>query len=533
MTIATTRGRWIRSAGYAAGMIAVLGVQQAASSPPPIATVDIPAEVAEQPDPHLWAVPRTKAERARIAAVIRPTTDFTRAEEYEVRPGGAATTMKQVNRDIFSQSSANMPFESELDFKVGNGLFRKIWVSSPSSTRASDGLGPLFNARSCQSCHIKDGRGHPPAGEDDDRVSIFLRLSVPPRTDELKAAIAAHLLTVVPEPSYGGQLQDLAVQGVPSEGRMEISYREMPVTLSDGETASLRVPTYSIGDPGYGPLDPEVMLSPRVAPPMIGLGLLEAVPARDILANADPDDADADGISGRPNFAFSPEFQRVMLGRFGWKAGTPTIRQQSADAFAGDMGISNDLHPAGYGECTEAQMACRDAPDGADADDRDGFEIDGPGLDLVTFYSRNLAVPARRDVDDPQVLRGKQVFNDTGCIACHTPKFVTARLTDRPEQSFQLIWPYSDLLLHDMGPGLADDRPEGAATGFEWRTAPLWGIGLTATVDEPAHFLHDGRARSLLEAVLWHGGEAEAQKQAVMTMPKPDRDALIRFLESL
>lgn len=493
----------------------------------------IPSDILEQPDPHLNQVPRTAAERARILTVVEPTRDFTRPEDYELNMGGAATTQAAVNRDVFSQFSANMPFAHEMDFKLGNGLFRKFWVSSPSSTKASDGLGPLFNARSCQSCHVKDGRGHPPANPDDDRISMFLRLSIPADTDELKAAIASHRLMVVPEPVYGTQLQDMSIQGIPAEGRMEITYDEIPVELAGGEVVHLRRPRYAIADPAYGPLHPEVMLSPRVAPPMIGLGLLEAIPAEDILALADPDDADGDGISGRPNFAWSPEYGRVMLGRFGWKAGTPTVHQQSADASAGDMGISNPLHPAGYGDCTAAQTACRAAPDGGDAPGTDGLEIDAAALDLVSFYARNLAVPARRDLDDPVVLRGKQLFAEANCIACHRPKFVTARLKDRPEQSFQLIWPYSDLLLHDMGPGLADGRPEGMADGREWRTAPLWGIGLTASVAEPASYLHDGRARSLLEAVLWHGGEAEAAKQAVVALPKSDRDALIRFLESL
>jgi CxxC motif-containing protein (DUF1111 family) len=260
---------------------------------------------------------------------------------------------------------------------------------------------------------------------------------------------------------------------------------------------------------------------------MIGLGLLEAVPAEDILAGADPEDTDGDGISGRANRVWSDEFRREMLGRFGYKAGQPTIRAQAAAAFAGDLGISTPLHPAGWGDCTAAEVDCRAAPDGG------APEADTEVLDLVTFYSRNLAVPARRDVDDPEVLAGKRVFHDAGCAACHRPKFVTHRLEDRPEQSFQLIWPYTDMLLHDMGEGLADHRPEEQASGTEWRTAPLWGIGMTETVSGHTLFLHDGRARSLLEAILWHGGEAQPARDTVVSMPKSDRDALIRFLESL
>ncbi len=264
---------------------------------------------------------------------------------------------------------------------------------------------------------------------------------------------------------------------------------------------------------------------------MIGLGLLEAVPAAAILAAEDPDDADGDGISGRAQVVWSFEHGRPMLGRFGWKAGAPTIREQAASAFAGDIGLSTPIFEAPWGDCTDRQPECRAGPHG-DGDAR-GHEVDAESLDFVTFYSRNLGVPARRDVDDPEVLRGKEVFHDTGCSGCHTPKFVTDRLDGQPEQSFQLIWPMTDLLLHDMGDGLADDRPEGRATGTEWRTAPLWGIGLTEQVSGHTRFLHDGRARNLLEAVLWHGGEAEAAKTRVVEMPKADRHALIRYLESL
>lgn len=485
-------------------------------------------------DVHLAATARTPAEAARISDVTAPTTDFTAAENYEVRPGGAATSFAADNENAFSHSSANMSFERELDFKVGNGLFKKLWVSAPSSTRASDGLGPLYNARSCQRCHLKDGRGHPPERPEADAVSMFLRVSIPAEPQDLPEHLRAieDYLATAPEPTYGSQLQDFAIAGQTAEYRLEASWDEIEVALSEGETATLRRPEWRAADLGYGPMHPGAMLSPRVAPPMIGLGLLEAIPAADILGRADPNDADGDGISGRANIVWSEEYRRPMLGRFGLKAGAPTISQQSAAAFAGDIGISNPLYPDGWGECTAAQTECRMSPHGGD-DAHDGMEADAETLELVAFYARNLAVPARRDVDDPEVLRGKEVFYETGCIACHTPKHVTHRLEDRPEQSFQLVWPYTDLLLHDMGEGLADNRPEARATGREWRTAPLWGIGLTEAVNGHTYFLHDGRARSLLEAVLWHGGEAGSARDRVIEMPREDRAALIRFLESL
>ena len=360
---------------------------------------------------------------------------------------------------------------------------------------------------------------------------MFLRISVPggPAPEAIEDWLATQ-----GDPTYGGQIQDLAVPGHASEGQMRITYTDQPVTLADGTVVSLRAPSYALADPGYGPLAADAMLSPRVAPQMIGLGLLEAIPVADILAHADPDDADGNGISGRPAIVPSVEFGVPMLGPLRLQgAGRRRSRSNRPGRFRGIWGLSTVLHPDPWGDCTGAEADCRAAPHGQEPGVRDGLEVDGKSLDLVTFYARNLAVPERRKMDDPQVLRGKAVFYDIGCTGCHVPKFVTARLKDQPEQSFQLIWPYTDLLLHDMGPGLADNRPEGRATGSEWKTPPLWGVGLTQAVSGHSYFLHDGRARNLLEAILWHGGEAQAPRDAVVGLPKADRDALIAFLESL
>ncbi len=479
------------------------------------------------------APPETSSgdERARIAAAVRPTTDFSRPERYESRQGGAATVFKAPNRDAFSHPSANMTFERQLDFRVGDGIFRKLWVQAPSSTGSSDGLGPLFNARSCQGCHIKDGRGRPPeAGER--ATSLLLRLSIPPRDAAERAALRRHRLAFVPEPVYGGQLQTFSLPGLPAEGRIGIAWREMPLALADGGSASLRAPSYGVAGLGYGPLHPATMISPRVAPPMIGAGLLEAIAEEDILAGADPHDRDGDGISGRANRVWSDRRGQAVLGRFGWKAGQGDIAQQAATALRDDIGISTALYPAAHGDCTAAQRRCRALPHGGASRD-DSVEANATMFDLLVFYSRNLAVPARRDVGDPLVLEGKRLFYRANCIGCHRPKFVTRRDSAGSEQSFQLIWPYSDLLLHDMGEGLADGRPEGQASGREWRTPPLWGIGLTEAVSGHNLLLHDGRARGLLEAILWHGGEAEAAKQRVVAMTEDERKALLAFLRSL
>ncbi len=472
-----------------------------------------------------------------IAERIRPTQDFSKPEPGEPLPGGAATSRKSVNhRNAFSHSSGNMSFRAELDFKLGNAIFKKAWVSAPASTKASDGLGPLFNARSCQRCHLKDGRGHPPAGNwpEDDAVSMFLRLSIPPRDAAERELLASRKANVIAEPTYGGQLQDLAIQGHAAEGKMHITYEETPVTLAGGEVVRLRKPSYRVETLGYGPLHPKVMLSPRVAPQMIGLGLLEAIPEAQILMAADPDDANKDGISGRPNRVWSVEHDKVMLGRFGLKAGAPTVAQQSAGAFEGDIGISNPLAPRASGDCTEKQSRCLEAPNGNT--DRDGgLEAGKKFLDLVVFYARNLAVPRRRAPGDPEVLAGKRLFYDIGCTACHRPKFVTGPAPGPGGKHLegQLIWPYTDLLLHDMGEGLADNRPEGVANGREWRTAPLWGIGLTPIVNGHSNYLHDGRARNLTEAILWHGGEAQAARDAFAALPKEDRARLLAFVKSL
>lgn len=474
----------------------------------------------------------TPEDLARVRAVTTPTTDFSRAENFEAKPAGAGTTTFAPNADSFSHFLANLSFEQEEQFKLGNALFRKIWVSSPSSTQASDGLGPLFNARGCQSCHLKDGRGHPPFPGQADNVSMFLRLSVPPGEDDTRLAMDGVVAGEVGDPIYGTQLQNFAVPGLKAEGQMVIDYADLPVTLGDGTVVTLREPHYSVADLAYGALSDDIMLSPRLANPMIGLGLVEQIPAEDILAHADPDDADGDGISGRPNWTIEPVSQSVMLGRFGWKAGMASIRSQSAAAFAGDIGIATPLVNLPHGDCTENQPQCLALPTGEQA--RLGLsEAPDPVLDLVTFYAQTLGVPERRGVGDPAVLRGKAAFYGAGCASCHIPKFVTSRNAENPAHRFQLIWPYADFLLHDMGEGLADHRPEGLADGREWRTPPLWGIGLTQTVSGHTFFLHDGRARDLVEAILWHGGEAQAARDAFAQMSQATRDDLVAFLESL
>jgi CxxC motif-containing protein (DUF1111 family) len=445
------------------------------------------------------------------------------AEPGEALSGGS-TTVRQSDQNAFSLPSANLAPSRRLDFAVGNSFFRNPWVIAPSTTTARDGLGPLFNTNACQNCHIKDGRGHPPASDALSAASMLVRLSIADDGSPAHAELRQRL-GVVPEPVYGSQLQDMSNPGVAPEGKVRIEYDLQAVTLADGTVVELRKPRLVISQLGYGALHPDTQFSARVAPPMIGLGLLEAIPEAAILANADPDDRDGNGIRGVPNRVHDDPSGQQVLGRFGWKAGQPSLNQQNVHAFAGDMGLTTELLP--HDDCSAAQTDCRAMPHGGEP------EVSANILANVLFYTRNLAVPARRGVDELEVRRGKQLFGDAGCQQCHVPSFVTAADAAEPELANQTIRPYTDMLLHDMGEGLADGRPEFQASGRQWRTAPLWGIGLTQAVNGHTQFLHDGRARNLLEAILWHDGEAQSARQAVIDFDVSERGALLAFLNSL
>ncbi len=431
---------------------------------------------------------------------------------FDERLGGA-TTAFSAGSNAFELSARNLANAERRIFEVGDSFFTQNWVTAPASTEARDGLGPTFNALSCSSCHDRDGRAKPPDHDEDPERGLLLRLSV------------AGPDGPVDDPVYGGQLQDRAVIGIAPEGRIGIRYEIISGVYPDGTPFTLRKPTYIILDLAFGPHDPAIMISPRIASAVIGMGLLEAIPAERILERADPDDADADGISGRPNMVRDIRRGEDVLGRFGWKANQPTVEQQAAGAFLGDVGITSTLFPEE--NCPAAQDACAAAPNGG------APEIPDERLAQVAFYVQTLAVPAMRSVDDPRVRQGAELFVQTGCAACHTPRHVTGN--DHPVEPLrnQTIFPFTDLLLHDMGEGLADGRPDGLATGREWRTPPLWGIGLVSVVNGHTMFLHDGRARSIEEAILWHGGEGQASRDNFMVLTRDEREALLQFLRSL
>jgi CxxC motif-containing protein (DUF1111 family) len=426
---------------------------------------------------------------------------------------GGDTTAFDLTDNAFGLSARNLGRDERRVFEIGDSLFTQNWVTAPSSTSSRDGLGPLLNAQACGSCHVKDGRARPPDGPDDPERGLLLRLS-----------ILGDGGTQLPEPRYGGQLQDRAVLGVTPEGQFEITYGVVRGEYGDGTPFELRVPSYAIVNLAYGPMRPDVMVSPRIAQQLVGMGLLEAIPESEILARADPDDRDGDGISGRPNRVHASDGNDNALGRFGWKANVATIADQAAGAFRGDIGITSSRAPEE--PCTKVQTVCLGTISGGSP------EIDDDTLSKLVFYVHTLAVPGRRDTERSEVREGARHFEDLGCAACHT---VTYRTGNSPFDavSNQTIHPYTDLLLHDMGPGLSDGRPDGEATAEEWRTAPLWGIGLVDDINDHTNFLHDGRARNLAEAILWHGGEAKESSEGFRMLGADDRAALIAFLESL
>ncbi len=400
-------------------------------------------------------------------------------------------------------------------FNEGRGLFTQMWVIPPSRDTQVDGLGPLYNRISCVACHPDNGRGRAPDGPEGEMRSMLVRLSIPG---------AGPHGGPMPHPVYGDQLNEQGVPGVPGEGRAEVHYRETIEILGDGQPVSLRWPEIRLTEAGYGAFGP-ILTSPRMGPAITGMGLLDAVSEAELLAWADPQDRDGDGISGRPNRVWDAEAAKPALGRFGYKANVATLRQQIAGAFVGDLGITSPLHRAK--NCTTAQTACREAIDGG------ALELSDQQLDDITFYHQMLAVPVRRDESSSTVTQGEALFHQIGCAACHRPSMRTSKQAQPARLADRIIEPYSDLLLHDLGAALSDGRRDYQASGREWRTAPLWGIGLAEVVADEVGYLHDGRARNLLEAILWHGGEAAASREGFKALDSEQRADLLAFLSSL
>ncbi|MDR7305022.1 di-heme oxidoredictase family protein [Rhodoferax saidenbachensis] len=464
-----------------------------------------------------------------IAALAWPLwghsdTDLSGVVQSELTAGEA--TAFATGRNAFSMPLPTLDDDERARFAVGNSFFRRNWVEAPASTTARDGLGPHFIARSCGGCHVQDGRGAPPdfrKGLSEPPVALLIRLSIPGE--------GAHG-GVVPDPVYGDQLNNAAIQGVQPEGQVRIHYQNLQGKFADGTAYTLRKPIYSLTNLAYGPLSAGAMLSPRIAPQMAGVGLLEAIAEQDILANAAAQAAAPGPVKGQPNRVWDDFAQALRVGRFGWKANQASVASQTAGAFLGDIGITSTQHPDEA--CTPTQKDCLAAPRGALGK---APEIDDRTLSDVIFYESTLAPAARRNVNDANVLRGQALFAQAQCSACHRPSYTTGeapfpRLSSPKVQGLK-IWPYTDLLLHDMGPDLADGRPDFAANGQQWKTPPLWGVGLIHDVNGHRRLLHDGRANGVLEAILWHGGEAQHAKQQVLQLNARDRQALVAFVESL
>ncbi|XDD50784.1 di-heme oxidoredictase family protein [Leptospira sp. WS92.C1] len=448
-------------------------------------------------------------------------------EQYS---GGWTTTFDSTV-NAFDLVSSNLRDGGNIEFQGGNAFFNRNWVQPGNS--ASTGLGPVFNNNSCNGCHVKDGRGTPPASGSTDFATMLIRVSKPGLKDPITGG-------PVGLDHYGLQINDHGIAGivadptnypaVPSEGITTVTFVEQPDAFPDGEPYSLRVPTFTITWDATLGTPPSFSQSPRTSPMIPGLGLLEAIPETTIFSFADENDADGDGISGKPNAVWDAKLQKKVLGRFGWKANEPNLNQQNQGAFLGDIGITSPLFP--NQNCVGAQTACFASTPGNNGTP-EGTEISKRTADLVTLYTKLVGTPGRRDWTHADVIRGKELFSEIGCDSCHKPYIFTGYLEGFPEVSFQHIKPYTDLLLHDMGPSLADNREDFEASGTEWRTPPLWGTGLIQRVNGHNHLLHDGRARGHKEAVLWHGGEALASKNKFINLPQTDRNKLIRFLESL
>lgn len=412
------------------------------------------------------------------------------------------------NTDAYSKPIPGLSESERAEFLQGRSLVRQVWTIPPSEELDTSGLGPLYNRISCIACHHANGRGFAPDSINETMKAMLVRLSVKSPID---GAIMPHHL-------YGDQLNEYGVPGVKGEGRAMVRYAEKMITLADGTDIKLRKPDFAFIDLAYGPITDSTMISARIAPAIHGLGLIDAVDESEILRLAKS--KKPAGITGRPNYVWDEVSKKTVVGKFGWKANAPNLKQQIASAFIGDMGITSSLFP--NENCTSIQKDCQNAPSARKP------ELEDKQLDVITFYHTVLAVPAT----NPNSI-GAALFEKAQCIHCHVPVLKTSSNAQYSQLRNRLIHPYTDLLLHDMGAELADNRPDHLASGSEWRTPPLWGIGLAKLVNPKAGFLHDGRARSVLEAILWHGGEAQAATDAVRAMSADEREALIAFIESI
>ena len=447
-------------------------------------------------------------------------------------PAVTQTSQEATPQDVYKQPVAGLSAKQRKQFPQGEKVFNNFWMavnnplipltwdlSLPGPSGGEWGLGPTFMATNCAACHVNAGRGRL-LDSGGLAVQQVLRISIAGQDPHGGPN---------PEPSYGTDIQmfDTVTRKDPAqragEAEVFVDWVTQPFKFADGEAVELRKPKVRVENLNFGPLTEGTMLSLRNAQAMVGMGYLEAISEKDILQVAQQQKAQ--GLNGRPNYVRDDINNKQAMGRFGWKANQPSIKQQIAAAFSADIGVTSSLYP--FTLCTPAQLECLAAIRAPKP------ELRPEMWEAITFWNQSLAIPERRDVDKPEVKRGEAVFVSSGCAMCHVPEWRTGKYTAVPVISNQRIRPYTDLLLHDMGPDLADGRPDFKASGSDWRTPPLWGIGLSKQVSASTSFLHDGRARNLLEAVVWHGGEAQASRDKFTALPAEQRNDLITFLESL
>ncbi|PJZ76044.1 hypothetical protein CH365_16335 [Leptospira neocaledonica] len=441
-----------------------------------------------------------------LVSVAGGQDDSWEYEEGEELSGGKGMTSFDFTSRAYLQFAPGLPLDKISDFTVGQSVFEVPWENSSSGQIDRRGLGPLFNANSCLACHVGNGIGKVPSGPEETMFTALVRLSN--------------------DPNYGGQFQPFSLNGVPAEGIASVSYSQIEGVFQDGTSYTLRKPKVEFSNLNYGPLTSNGdVYSLRNTSKVIGMGLLEAISDETLLSLQDESDSNLDGISGRINLVPDLVSGTNKIGRFGWKANEPNLKQQGSRAFLEDIGITSPLFP--FKNCTSVQTACDSSPHGTLP------ELNTTKIDMMVKYMRLIAVPARRSPSSSEVLMGKRIFFQAGCNSCHISKLSTGNIPGAPEISMQIIRPYTDLLLHDMGEGLKDGRPDHLASGREWRTPPLWGIGLVSKVNGTLQLLHDGRAETFMEAIIWHGGEAERSKQHILGLSSSQRNQLVKFLESL
>jgi len=443
---------------------------------------------------------------AAIPSLPDARAQVTRSETKPVAP-----------QDAYVQPVEGLSYSQLRLFREGEKEFGVPWVVFP-LLGGHWGLGPTFIADKCSGCHVNGGRG-----TTIENAIIFqqlLRLSVPGEGPHGGPN---------PHPNYGDQVQVFAVSvGLkenlkPSEAEVYVDWEALEIELPDGEIVSLRKPIVRIENANFGTIDETVMTSLRNTQAVFGMGFLEAVPEATLVRLAE--EQKKQGLNGRVNRVYDDTLKKTVVGRFGWKANQPSIRQQIAAAFLGDIGVNSSLYPDE--NCPEVQTICRAMPPGNQP------ELLDYNLDQMTFWHAALAPPPARNADVEEVILGERLFEQAKCSGCHRPELTTGDYPLLPLIANQTFRAYTDLLLHDMGEDLADGRPDFLAGPRDWRTPPLWGIGLSAQVNGSTNFLHDGRARNIQEAILWHGGEAKGSRDLFVEMSKGERDALIAFVNSL